>query len=257
LTYKGSPHICRKSWDTWRAALVWRTAVRKVVPRRPCGRSVSTTSITPGRTRTPGRLVETPSMTVRSRTVNDVSEGQGRCGHRGGGVSRAEVDRVAGSMLAGPPSLSHLGRQPLCPWAPSRVGHSPSAQRRPGRRAHDRSHLVFTIDGNSKVETRRRITQLSTTRWRTSATSRCSTMFSPGLGRSAVTRELADLDDGSNAVWIERTPLRRDESGLTPTEGNGEDDFADPEDLEHMGDNSDLDEDDDEIRRLRGGGGVE
>jgi hypothetical protein len=59
--------------------------------------------------------------------------------------------------------------------------------------------------------------------------------------------DIALLDDGSEAVWVEPSPLRRDEAGMTPSQGTGEDDDPDPEDLEQFDDDLDLDDEVDNL----------
>lgn len=108
---------------------------------------------------------------------------------------------------------------------------------------------VFTTDGRSKLETRRRTTQLSTRKMgneRNQAVLNHLFFWAWAICGDA---DRVALDDGSDAVWIEHAPLRRDAAGMAPTQGTGVDDEPEPEDLEHLDDDpldeDDIDEDDD------------
>lgn len=95
---------------------------------------------------------------------------------------------------------------------------------------------VFTTDGRGKLETRRRTTQLSTRKManeRNQAVLNHVFFWAWAICGDADT---ALLDDGSDAVWIERAPVRRDEAGMVPSQGTGEADEPDPDDLEHVDD---------------------
>lgn len=95
---------------------------------------------------------------------------------------------------------------------------------------------VFTTDGHGKLETRRRTTQFATKKMANERNQ--SVLNHVFFWAWAICREadLALLDDGSRAVWVDRSPIRRDESGAPPTVGDGQQDFADPEDIEHLDD---------------------
>lgn len=101
---------------------------------------------------------------------------------------------------------------------------------------------VFTTDGRSKLETRRRTTQLSTRKMSNERNQAVLNHVFFWAWAVCGDADLAMLDDGSNAVWIEHAPLRRDAAGLLPSQGTGLDEDPDPEDLEDLED--DLDEDD-------------
>lgn len=107
---------------------------------------------------------------------------------------------------------------------------------------------VFTTDGHAKLESRRRTTQLSTKKM---SNERNQSVLNHVFFWAWVIcgdSEAAPLSDGSEAVLLSRTPLRRDETGLPPSSGSGEDDEPDP-DLEYVDDDTDellaLDEADD------------
>ena len=93
---------------------------------------------------------------------------------------------------------------------------------------------VFTTDGQGKLETRRRTTQLATRKMgneRNQSVLNHIYFWAWAICRDA---DLAVLDDGSDAVYIARTPLRRDAAGMLPSQGSGDDEDPDPEDLEHI-----------------------
>lgn len=101
---------------------------------------------------------------------------------------------------------------------------------------------VFTTDGRSKLETRRRTSQLATRKMsneRNQAVLNHMFFWAWAICGDA---DLAVLDDGSNAVWIDHAPLRRDTAGMLPSQGTGLDEEPEPEDLEDL--KGDLDEDD-------------
>lgn len=106
---------------------------------------------------------------------------------------------------------------------------------------------VFTTDGRGKLETRRRTTQLSTRKMGNERNQSVLNHVFFWAWAICGDADSAVLDDGSDAVYLERTPLRRDEAGMLPTQGSGVDDEPDPEDLEHIDDEVDDDLDDDEL----------
>jgi hypothetical protein len=108
---------------------------------------------------------------------------------------------------------------------------------------------IFTTDGRRKLETRRRLTQLSRKKMGNERNQSVLNHVFFWAWAICGDADLALLDDGSDAVWIERTPLRRDEAGMVPSQGTGEDDEPDPEDLEHVDDDVDdsLDDSEDEV----------
>lgn len=103
---------------------------------------------------------------------------------------------------------------------------------------------VFTTDGQSKLESRRRTGQLSTRKMGNERNQSVLNHVFFWAWAICGDADLSLLEDGSDAVWVERSPLRRDEASMTPSQGTGEDDDADPEDLEHL-DDDELDVDDD------------
>jgi hypothetical protein len=105
---------------------------------------------------------------------------------------------------------------------------------------------VFTTDGRGKLETRRRTTQLSTRKMGNERNQSVLNHVFFWAWAICGDADSAVLDDGSDAVYLERTPLRRDEAGMLPTQGSGANDEPDPEDLEHIDDEVD-DLDDDEF----------
>lgn len=102
---------------------------------------------------------------------------------------------------------------------------------------------VFTTDGRGKFETRRRTTQLSTKKMGNERNQSVLNHVFFWAWAICGDADLALLDDGSDAIWIEHAPLRRDESGMVPAQGTGDDDEPDPDDLEH----DELDDLDDEL----------
>jgi hypothetical protein len=104
---------------------------------------------------------------------------------------------------------------------------------------------IFTIDGRAKLETRRRTTQLSTRKM--SNERNLSVLNHVFFWAWAIcgNADLALLDDGSDAVWVEHRPLKRHEAGMVPSQGTGVDDIADLVDLEdeEVANEGDLDDD--------------
>jgi hypothetical protein len=101
---------------------------------------------------------------------------------------------------------------------------------------------IFTRDGRGKLESRKRTTQLST---RKMGNERNQSVLNHVFFWAWVICGDADravLDNESESVWIARAPLTRHEAGVAPTPGSGEDDTPDPDDLEHLEDDKDLDD---------------
>jgi hypothetical protein len=104
---------------------------------------------------------------------------------------------------------------------------------------------TFTTDGRGKLENRRRTTQLST---RKMSNERNLSVLNHVFFWAWVICGDVDvvlLDDGSEAVWVERSPLKRHEAGVVPSHGSGNDHIADPEDLEQVEDDELADDDED------------
>lgn len=101
---------------------------------------------------------------------------------------------------------------------------------------------VFTRDGRGKLESRRRTTQLSTRKMANERNQAVLNHVFFWAWAICADNERAALDDGSESVWIARSPVSRHEIGVAPSLGSGEDDMPDPNDLEHV-DEDELDDD--------------
>jgi hypothetical protein len=99
---------------------------------------------------------------------------------------------------------------------------------------------VFTRDGRGKLESRRRTTQLSTRKMANERNQAVLNHVFFWAWAICGDNEQAVLDDGSESVWIARSPVARHEIGVAPSLGSGEDEIPDPNDLEHV---DDLDDD--------------
>lgn len=108
---------------------------------------------------------------------------------------------------------------------------------------------VFTTDGHSKLETRRRTTQMSTKKMANERNQAVVNHVFFWAWSICGDLDSVVLEGDSSAVRIEHTPLRLDEVGLEPSEGTGGDDEPDPDDLELIDDDldDDSDEDDDDV----------